>query len=175
MTPPIEDITDPGQFLPGPLPVWHSWWFWSVVIPGALLAGMIFYRIYRKKTVIPASQSLLELARGQLEALRCEAGNLEPQAAAVRISLIIREYLEAAYNDPILFETSEEFTLRPDALAKLHPDCRTAVVEQLTELSELKYFPPGKSYPIDDLINRGADILARIEEMLASPDSSPSE
>ena len=175
MTPPIRDITEPGKFLPSPSPLWHSGWFWLLVILATTFVGVISYRIYRKKTATHHSQSLLQQAREQLESLRSKAAKLDPQTSAVRISLIIRQYLEAAFEDPALFETSEEFTLRPHALAKLHPDCRSPIVHHLCDLSGLKYSPSEISHHISELIDQAAGLLTRIEQILSSPEPSPSE
>lgn len=178
MTPPIHDITDPGAFIPTPPPLWHAWWFWLAVILGSLLVGVILFRILRQKNAIRASRSLLEQAREQLESLRTETGKLQPQTMAVRISLIVRQYLEAAFADPALFETNEEFTLRPHALEKLHPDCRAPMVSHLNKLSSLKYSPSVTSKEIaghiSGLIDEAADLLSRVEQSLSSPQPSPS-
>ena len=175
MKPPIHDITDPGEFLPGPPPLWHSWEFWLIVMVAITLVSIILFFILRKKSPAQRSQTPIERARARLDKLQSESSILEPQTTAVRVSLIIRQYLEAAFEDPALFETNEEFTLRPDALEKLHPDCRQAVSKHLTELSELKYFPSAEHDHILDLINQAANILAQIEQRLSSPDPSPSE
>lgn len=173
MNPPIHDITDPGEFLPGPPPLWHLWWFWLTVIVAFSLVSLILFFILRKKPQAKPELTLLEQAKSRLDKLKAESSILEPQTSAVRISLIIRQYLEAAFEDPALFETNEEFTLRPDALEKLHPDCRQAVSKHLAALSELKYFPSGEHDHILDLINQAAHILAQIEQSVASPEPSP--
>jgi hypothetical protein len=177
VTPPIHDITAPGEFLPGPPPLWHSWWFWPAVLLGIALLGLLPYYSLRKKTAAPDPRSLLEQARQELESLRSEAGNLPAQAIAVRISLIIRRYLEAAFDDPALFETNEEFILRDHALEKLHPECRAPMVRHLKELSGLKYslsVTGGENTgPVSGLIDQAAGLLSRVEQSLSAPEPSP--
>jgi len=173
MKPSIHDITDPGQFLPGPTPLWHSWEFWITVIIAFILVSLILFFILRKKSPSQRGQTPIERARARLDKLKAESSILEPQTTAVRVSLIIRQYLEAAIEDPALFETNEEFTLRPDALEKLHPDCRQAVRKHLAELSALKYFSSGEHDHILNLINQAAHILTQIEQSVASPEPSP--
>jgi hypothetical protein len=107
-----------------------------------------------------------------LEKLKTEASEHEPQTIATRISLIIRQYLEAAFDDPALFETNEEFTLRPHALAKLHPDSRKPVTDHLGVLSQLKYAPAVNVEHLSDLIDQAAGILANIEFNVSSTDST---
>ena len=173
MKPSMHDITDPGEFLPGPPPLWHSWEFWLTVMVAFTLASLTLFFILRKKSPAQRGQTPIERARARLDKLQSESSILEPHTSAVRISLIIRQYLEAAFKDPALFETNEEFTLRPDALEKLHPDCRQAVSKHLAALSELKYFPSAEHDHILDLINQAAHILTQIEQSVASPEPSP--
>jgi Tfp pilus assembly protein PilN len=173
MNPPIHDITDPGEFLPGPPPLWQSWEFWLIVMVALSLVSFILFFILRKKAHAKPGQTLLEQARARLDKLKAESSILEPQTTAVSVSLIIRQYLEAVFKDPALFETNEEFTLRPNALEKLHPDCRQAVSKHLAALSELKYFPSAEHDHILDLINQAAHILTQIEQSVASPEPSP--
>ncbi|MCP5535204.1 MAG: DUF4381 family protein [Akkermansiaceae bacterium] len=172
MKPAIHDITDPGGFLPEPTPLWLSWWFLLVVGIGVLVIVAILYFIFRKTSATRHRKTLLDKARERLEKLKTEAENQQPQTIAVRISLIIRQYLEAAFDDPALFETNEEFTLRPHALEKLHPDSRQPVTSHLNELSQLKYAPSVNLEHVSHLIDQAADVLAHIE-LNVSPEQSP--
>jgi len=65
-------------------------------------------------------------------------------------------------HNPALFETNEEFTLRPGALGKIHPSCRDQVKDYLTKLSELKY-APSYTEETDNLIDEADELLALIE------------
>lgn len=161
----IHDITDPGEFLPEPTPLWQTWWFMLAVGLSLLILGIILYFIFRKQSQVRQRRSLLEKARARLDKLKAELDTEqpEPQAVAIRISLILRQYLEAAFNDPALFETNEEFTLRPHALSKLHPDSRTPITEHLTQLSQLKYAPSDDHDSISKLIDQAGEILGNIE------------
>ena len=167
----IHDITDPGEFLPEPLPLWQTWWFLLAVGIGIILLVVIIYFIFRKKSETKRRKTLLDKARERLKQLKSEAEGEQPQTIAIRISLIIRQYLEAAFNDPALFETNEEFTLRPHALEKLHPDSRVAVTTHLAELSQLKYAPDASSDHISGLIDQAGEILANIEFNVTPSDS----
>jgi hypothetical protein len=131
------------------------------------------YAIFRKRATSRHRETLLDSARARLQKLKTEAPELPPHAVAVRISLIIRQYLEAAFDDPALFETNEEFALRPHALARLHPDSRLPVADHLTELSQLKYSPHGETDHLTRLIDQAGEILANIELNVAPTDVSP--
>jgi len=105
---------------------------------------------------------MLDKARSRLAILKTEAQKLAPEVTATRISLIIRRYLEAAFDEPALFETNEEFTLRPHALEKLHPDSREPVKDYLAKLSQLKY-TPSHHEEANSLIDEAENLLANIE------------
>ena len=140
-----------------------------LVALATLLALALAYFIFRKSRSTKRRTTLLDHARVRLEKLRADAPNLPPHVTATRISLIIRQYLEAAFNDPALFETNEEFTLRESALAQLHPDSREPVTQHLTVLSQLKYAPTGTT-DTDQLITEAESIIANIEINVNDPD-----
>ena len=173
MTPDIHDITSPEEFLLGQPSLWQSPWFWVLMITGILLMGFVIHRLTKKKTNQKKRRQLLETAIEALSALKAEIDSLKPQTSAVRISLIMRQYLEAAFEDPALFETDEELTLRPHALAQLQHDCRTAVIDHLHKLTQLKYVEAGQQGPILELIDQAIEVLYMIEPATAeqkSPD-----
>ena len=178
MTPDIHDITSPEEFLLGQPSLWQSPWFWVLVITGILLMGFVIHRLTKKKTNQKKRRQLLETAIEALSALKAEIDSLKPQTSAVRISLIMRQYLEAAFEDPALFETDEELTLRPHALAQLQHHCRTAVIDHLHKLTQLKYVEAGQQGPILELIDQAIEVLYMIEPATAeqkSPDQKPAD
>ena len=162
MSTPIHDITEPGEFLPEPIPVWETWPFWVIIGLSILLILAVLFSLFRKRPTAPSRKTLLDLARQQLEKLTAEAPDLPAPTTATRISMIIRSYLEAAFDDAALFETNEEFTLRPHALDRLHPGSRQPITDYLTTLSELKYAPtPDMDTTV--FIDEAEKILAHIE------------
>ena len=178
MTPDIHDITSPEEFLLGQPPLWQSPWFWVLVITGILLMGFVLRKLTRQKTSQKKRQHLLDTATEALSALKAEIDSLQPQTSAVRISLIMRQYLEAAFEDPALFETDEELTLRPHALSQLQHNCRTAVIDHLHKLTQLKYVAAGQQDPILELIDQAIEVLHMIEPATTdqkSPDQKPTD
>jgi hypothetical protein len=173
MTPDIHDITSPEEFLLGQPPLWQSPWFWVLVITGILLMGFVLRKLTRQKTSQKKRQQLLDTATEALSALKAEIDSLQPQTSAVRISLIMRQYLEAAFEDPALFETDEELTLRPQALSQLQHNCRTAVIDHLHKLTQLKYVAAGQQGPILELIDQAIEVLHMIEP--ATPDQKATD
>ena len=138
-----------------------------------ILASLYF--IFRKHASSQQRKTLLDKARARLEKLKTETSELPAHTTATRISLIIRQYLEAAFDDPALFETNEEFTLRPHALKQLHPDSRIPVTTHLTELSQLKYAPDGQADIVVSLIDQAEKILTNIEFNVSPADAAPLE
>jgi len=173
MTPDIHDITSPEEFFLGQPPLWQSPWFWLLVITGILLMGFVLRKLTRQKTSQKKRQQLLDTATEALSALKAEIDSLQPQTSAVRISLIMRQYLEAAFDDPALFETDEELTLRPHALSQMQHNCRTAVIDHLHKLTQLKYVAAGQQGPILELIDQAIEVLHMIEP--ATPDQKATD
>ena len=162
----FHDITDPGEFLPEPS---TPWWIWVLVALASLLALALAYCIYKKSRSTKGLTTLLDQARARLEKLRKQSPDLPPHVTATKISLIIRQYLASAFNDPALFETNEEFTLRESALAQLHPDSRAPITQHLTTLSQIKYAPTATTN-ITQLITDAENIIANIEINVNDPD-----
>ncbi len=168
--PDFHDITDPGEFLPEAS---TPWWVWLLVGCGVVILFIALYFIFKKRAPSKQRQTLLDKARARLEKLKTETTELPPHTMATRISLIIRQYLEAAFDDPALFETNEEFTLRPHALQQLHPDSREPVASHLTELSQIKYAPIDQANNVASLIDQAEEILTNIEFNVSSADATP--
>lgn len=126
-----------------------------------LLVSTVVY-LLRKSGSTNTRATLLDGVRASLAALKDEEPSLPLHVTATRLSLIIRRYLEAAFKDPALFETNEEFTLRPGALKNIHPDSRKAVVDHLTKLSQLKY-APSNSRESASLIDEAERLVANLE------------
>ncbi|MBT8043690.1 MAG: DUF4381 family protein [Verrucomicrobiae bacterium] len=172
MKPIIHDITDPKGFLPEPTPLWQTWWFLLVVAVGVILLAVIVYFIFRKKPERKRQKTLLDRARERLHNLKSEAQDLPHATIAVRISLILRQYLEAAFDDPALFETDQEFTLRPHALEMLPENSRRAVTTHLKNLSHLKYAPGQENEHATELIDEAGNVLANIELNVSASDAT---
>ena len=149
----------PEGFLPDPS---TPWWIWILAGLGSLLLLIIIYLIFRKSKSAKQRITQLDKARRQLAQLRQKTDALPPHIIAIRISLIIRRYLATAFDDPALFETNEEFSLRESALSQLHPDSREPITRHLTALSQLKYAPK-ESANAAELIDDAEAILANIE------------
>jgi len=162
VNPTIHDIADPAPFLPGPPVIWLTWWFWLVVVLTIVSLTLLIAFLCRKKSASRHQRTLLDKARKRLAEVKAASGKTSPETIATNISLVLREYLEAAYDDPALFETNEEFSLRPHALQKIHPGCREPVARHLEQLSEMKYSPGAKNEQILSLVDRTDELLLQV-------------
>jgi len=130
-----------------------------------LFAALILigiFLIFRRAKAKRLQFTQLDQVRQQLEELRKET-TLPAHVTALRISLIIRRYLAHAFEDPVLFETDEEFTLRETALTLLHPDSQRPVTDYLHTLSQIKYAPANSPVDTDQLITDAESLLRNLE------------
>ena len=132
-----------------------------------LLAAVIVFIIIRKRCPKDLQQTSLDKARSRLNTLREETDTAPPHTIATRTSIIIRSYLEEAFQDPALFETDEEFVLRPTALQSLPSAARNEVSDFLHDLSSLKYAPHKSARPSPEdsgvIIDHAEKLLSVIE------------
>lgn len=144
MTPDTPDIISAIPELEGEVPASQfarSEWFvpvmWGVVVLIALLAvGVIrWIRRHRKPPVAPPTQ--LQIALTRLQELEQQLPSL--RVCSLRLSLIIRHFLQGQVHDPALYETHEEFSQRLDSLAAVPQQCRAATRDLLEKFVELKY------------------------------------
>lgn len=177
--PDIHDITAPGAYIPEAT---TPWWVWLLVALGTLALLAVAYLVYKKLTTkLTQKQPSIQDARADLQELRENAPQMAPNSIATELSLITRRYLEATLADKALFETNEEFTLRPDALAELPTDLNIQVTGYLGELSQLKYAPSqpiGQDSPLSDSIHehihQASTLLSHVESHLTQ-ETKPSE
>lgn len=165
----MHDITSPEELLLGQPAVWHSPWFWVMILSACLLIGTLIYKFTRGENPEKKRQQLLHSANEALIALKNEGAKLAPQTLAVRISLILRQYFEAAFDDPSLFETDEELTLRADAMTKVDSKYRSQVIAHLHQLSELKYAHADQQNHFEELIDQALELLHIVEPAPAEP------
>lgn len=156
--PDIRDITPPDDFVPDPS---TPWWIWVAIALGVIALLTLAFFLIRKKHGPRLSSAALDEARSSLSALREDVNNFAPNIFSSKISLILRRYLETAFRDPALFETDEEFSLRPNSLQWLPVGTRQAVIDHLHQLSSLKY-SPSNTPPPTSLLDDTESLLTRL-------------
>ncbi len=120
----------------------------------------------------PEALALAELARLEEE--------LPPlRLCALKLSLILRGFLTGQTQDPALYETHEEFSLRIDSLSSLPESCQYDMRCLLETLAEQKYTDSaGQDNPTlaRELITQARELVQRIaaaeaEKAAESPQS----
>ncbi len=112
----------PGQ-APEPIPLPHpdlappevppapvAWWLIALGIVAVLiLLGVVIALLFRLRKEVPRETvSPLKVALDRLEGMQWELSRLPPSEAAHRVSVILRDYLQARYSVPAPYRTSEE-------------------------------------------------------------------
>jgi hypothetical protein len=159
------DISDPGEFLPEPS---TPWWVWAIVVAmGAfIIIGTILW--FRKNRAVKLKYTHLDKVLKELQQLRKETAH-PPHVIALRLSLIIRHYLATTFEDPALFETDEEFSLRESALKSLPTDSRLQITDYLHTLSQIKYAPRHTEINTSHLIDNAKTLITRLSQQTTDP------
>jgi len=145
------------------VPTWEPQLWWLFVGAGVLvLVVLSVVYLRREKVAFNPQNAEREAFRKASEAFR----KMEPSGireSAVRVSLILREYLAQSLGEPALFQTHEEFVSQHDALANLPDGIREATGRFFGELAAIKYGPEdmGDGNSVD-FKNRGVELLERI-------------
>lgn len=136
------------------------WWQWlGVAIATIALLILIRLIIKNKKTTPPTPVQNLAQALHTLTHIRNET--FTTRDLATRLSLTTRQYLQAQFNDPALFETHQEFNHRSQDIKKLPLEAASRLSSYLTELANLKYAPDPESPEIQDTLIKNTEDLLR--------------
>ncbi len=135
----LHDIPDPGPLLPGISLPWWTWLLLGFVLAGATFALIQF--LARASGEPLHSDKHYRDSREALELFRSSLDELSIADVATRASLVLRHYLVLTLDEPVLYETHEEFLLRSDALQDLPQGARARLTPLLSELASAKYGP----------------------------------
>lgn len=144
-------------------------WVW-VAAAAALLAaaGLAIFLLRRRAARGGTADSMKQAAyRDALAALDDMTG-ASAREAAVRCSLVLRNYLVKALSDPALFETHEEFVARHDALQGLEPAARESARRCFANLSQAKYAPEGPARTPGEIVDESRGLLETLHRGLAA-------
>lgn len=128
----------------------------------ALAALALFFWLRRRSRQTQAAPTPEELALRALDALGQK--RLSLRDFSIELSMLLREYLTGETQDPALFETHEEFSLRFNALESIPAACRRDLFSLLEELAAVKY-APGQAEDNEQCVQmlaRAREIIVRI-------------
>jgi len=134
------------------------WWQWLAIALAVIILLYIIRFIIKKipKQTTPPVQNLIQ-ALEELENISKE--NLATRDLATKLSLTTRQYLQAQFLDPALFETHQEFNTRSQDIKKLPQEAAARLTSYLTELSNLKYTPNPESQEHQEALIKNTQTL----------------
>lgn len=134
----LRDLVPAEPLLPDPsLPAWV--WF-ALALATIVAVGALVFFLRRAKKPVPEDPQRLRAEAYAAARKELDAPPLPGiQAAATRVSLVLRRYLATISRDPALFETHEEFIARHAALSGYPEEVRQATAEGFSHLARLKY------------------------------------
>lgn len=150
----LKDIPDVSPLIPSP--GW-PWWVWVLVGVGVLILLLMIRLSRKKQDTLPNIR--LRAFREALASLEKMPAIASPVALATGLSLTLRHYLAAAFQEPSLFETHEEFMARHNALATLPQSVRENIGSYFQLLARYKYAPVEGEVDLKPLIPQANELL----------------
>lgn len=134
-TPPTDDIYDIVVLAPKD-PVWPAY-FAIVILALVLVAvGVLVWWWLRKSNRGNSPLSPEQRAEGRLGALRQQHGSLDPNKFALAVSETLKDYLGEKFDDPVRYETAQEFLQRVSRQRSRMPGAAQQELQQFLMLSE---------------------------------------
>lgn len=138
-----------------------------------VLLGLALLFLWRERHKKAPAQPItpLETALRALGNMEEELPPLRP--CALKLSLLVRTYLEGCTQDTALYETQEEFSQRLDSLAGVPADFRPELRDLLDELAGYKYAAESDTgnTRCRALIDRARNLLQQIDAARAEEEA----
>lgn len=158
----LHDIPDPGNLLPGIRIVWWIWAFAAIAI--IALAWLIKTKSPQASQVSHAHHNSYQSCREELLVFREHLRGLPLADVATCCSLTLRAYMRVHIDDRALYETHDEFLLRPEALEHLPRGARDKLAPFLSKLALCKYGPSKANQAAsEEIIEESLQILQGLE------------
>ncbi|MFN4874500.1 MAG: hypothetical protein ACK40T_05385 [Akkermansiaceae bacterium] len=138
------------------VPNWELEW-WHIVLSASILILAIFlgYLFLRKSKIQYPNQSKLLAYQDALSGLEKLDASIGKENVII-VSLVLRQYLAKAMNEPALYETHEEFIGRHDAIKGLSEDLKLEITNYFSKLAAIKYGPDEGAVADVDTLKQGA-------------------
>jgi|GEM_PF-626828 len=158
----LHDIPDPDNLLPGIRIAWWIWAFTTIVI--IALAWLIKTKRKQDSRVSHVHDNSYQSCREELIVFREQLTGLPLADVATRCSLTLRAYMRIHIDDRALYETHDEFLLRPEALEHLPRGARDKLAPFLSKLALCKYGPSKANQAAsEEIIEESLQILQGLE------------
>lgn len=127
----------------GPITLWPDWLLFALM-GGVLVLGLVAYfslRAYWRRPAQPSvpEKSPQEIAMQELEQLRDQAKDLPPEPFSVKVTQLLRSYLEDAFHIPAPEQTSEEFLLSVEKDPRFPGDIRDSLPSFMERCDLVKF------------------------------------
>jgi hypothetical protein len=148
------------------VPNWQVEW-WHIAIPAAVLVilillGYLFLRKSKIQDPTEAKRLAYQDALTELQKLNASIG----KENVIIVSLVLRQYLAKAMNEPALYETHEEFIGRHDAIKNLSEDLKLEITDYFSKLAAIKYGPnEGVVVDVETFKQGAINFLERIHKV----------
>lgn len=138
------------------VPNWELEW-WHIVLSGSVLILVIIlgYLFLRKSKIQNPNQAKLLAYQDALSGLEKLDTSIGKENVII-VSLVLRQYLAKAMNEPALYETHEEFIGRHDAIKGLSEDLKLEITNYFSKLAAIKYGPDEGAVADVDTLKQGA-------------------
>jgi hypothetical protein len=146
--------------------------FWSIigVLLFALIAVAIWYFLKRKMQSTARSAATKVLTR--LREIERGIGVLEPNQVSLAISDALKDYMREKFNDPVRYETAQEFLKRnSNAKSQLPASAQRPLQLFLSESEEVKFGNPADGETKLLPLLKRADEIITVCEHVSEPKS----
>ncbi len=146
------------------VPTWQLEWWWILMGVGALLVIVGLFFILLRKTRKSDPEQIKREAYREADNALFQMAQLPARDMAIEISLILRRYLAKCMNEPVLYETHEEFIGRHDAIKDFDVNLRVSISGYFSELASIKYGPDDMPITegVESLKGRAKELLERM-------------
>lgn len=121
-------------------PLWPLFVYLAIAL--LLIAGLVWLVLFLLKSRDPLTQpgSPAQRARRELDSIERRRDELTPNAYALAVSEVLKDYLAGRFQDRVRYETTEEFLARlSGAGTRLPPAAQQALQEFLLSAEEVKF------------------------------------
>ncbi|MEN9535148.1 MAG: hypothetical protein RIR37_421 [Verrucomicrobiota bacterium] len=142
-------------------------WLWIIVGAVILLAFMAWLIHQRRKNANDPTKIRRAAFNEAIAALDTVTQH-DPHDAALESSMILRKFLSITAEDPVLFETHEEFISRHNALQKIPDSTRSEITKIFSQLAAMKYSPNDANASAETIISESRLLLQSLHAALVA-------
>lgn len=164
MDQPLNDFRLMEPILPEAPGPGGATWIVGLMVLGTIAVALVIW--IRQRHSPSHAPRLKEIAyRNAVETLT-RIAPVGIRETAIQTSLILRQFLAQATNDPALYETHEEFITRQNSLQSLRPETQSAAKQLFDRLAAIKYASEVPDNQPSELIANSKSLLTTLHKEL---------